>query len=69
MRAGSRRTSRAWTRSRAPHLEALRSGRRTVLRGASDDLVELLRFAGLVDVLRVETVVSPIRRPAGDAAP
>ncbi|MFS0700634.1 hypothetical protein AB6N24_11750 [Cellulomonas sp. 179-A 4D5 NHS] len=48
------------------HLDALRSGRCEVLRGASDDLVELLRFAGLVDVLRVETVVSPIRRPAGE---
>ncbi|MBB2921752.1 hypothetical protein [Cellulomonas cellasea] len=46
-------------------LDALRAGRSTVLCGASDELVELLRFAGLVDVLRVETVVAPIRRPAG----
>lgn len=46
-------------------LDALRCGRSAVLRGASDELVDLLRLAGLVDVLRVETVVAPIRRPPG----
>jgi len=51
------------------HLDELRARRSAVLRGASDELVELLRFAGLVDVLRVETVVSPIRRPVGDGSP
>lgn len=50
-------------------LEAVRSGRRAVLRGASDELVDLLRFAGLVDVLRVETVVSPALRPASEGHP
>lgn len=49
-------------------LEACRTGRPAVLRGASEELVELLRFAGLVDVLRVEAVVAPIRRPGADPA-